>query len=102
MSEIRMLATVDRAGLVGYCLSWSRMLEAERHLKAEGCVLPDGTLNSWYRVSKEAMTELRQSVAALGLSPSARSRIHMLGNPEAEADPMNLALKTRSERARAS
>jgi hypothetical protein len=59
-----------------YCLAWSRLLEAEKHLEAEGAVVDgrqDGKVkNPWATIANQAMDQIRKLGAEFGLTPSSR------------------------------
>lgn len=89
-----LLATVDRAVLVDYCVCWARLLQCERRLAREGLAVkgqkdnlvkhPQTTVAAQYRAA------LRNYSARLGLSPTDRGRLALPeGDVAEEAGPFD-------------
>lgn len=79
----------DNAAVVEvYVRNICRMREAEQHLAEEGTVFPaaNGILmaSPWLKVSRESSAIVLKCAAELGLTPSARSRVHICA-PEKES-----------------
>lgn len=85
LQRLQLLKPVDRAALTAYCLTWDRLVRAQRELEADGgSVLGE---NSQGRVRHPAVAvveaaskELRSWAAEFGLSPSSEAK---LTSPEA-------------------
>jgi P27 family predicted phage terminase small subunit len=76
IKDLKLLTRVDKGALSCYCLAWSRLLEAEKHLEAEGAVVDgrqDGKVkNPWATIANQAMDQIRKLGAEFGLTPSSR------------------------------
>ncbi len=74
-----LLTRVDRAVLALYCQTWSRWVEAEKHLESEGSVQEGrqkGLVKSpWVRIAAEAAEHLARFAVEFGLTPSSRGRL---------------------------
>lgn len=90
LDKIGMLAQVDRASLAAYCSTWSMFVAARRGVERDGTTLvtdkgqvvtnPDANL-----VVKLAAT-IRAYCQEFGLTPSARGRMQVPGEPQGGAD----------------
>lgn len=90
LDRMGLLAHVDRALLVDYCVCWASLLECVRRVSKEGQVVlmtgsqgqqilkpnPHATLAHQYRQS------LKNYCAELGLGPSSRGRLNVPGTDE--------------------
>ena len=72
----------DRAALAGYCVAWSRWVDAETHVRDEGTILqPEKgkkaypVVNPYLRLADTAMKQMRDFLSDFGMSPASRSRI---------------------------
>lgn len=80
LQRLRLLKPVDRAALTAYCLTWDRLVRAQKEIDDDGgSVLGE---NSQGRVRHPAVAvieaaskELRAWAAEFGLSPSAESKL---------------------------
>lgn len=83
------LAKVDRALCINWCVTWARLREAERLLTTHGLLVPGATGGTVRNPASATAIQLRQSMrllaAELGLSPTARLRLSAGG--EADDDP---------------
>lgn len=85
LQRLQLLKQIDRATLTAYCLTWDRLVRAQKEMEDDGgSVLAE---NSQGRVRHPAVAvieaaskELRAWAAEFGLSPSAESQ---LTSPEA-------------------
>lgn len=75
-----LLTECDLDSLAVYCQTWVRYLEAERQLKSEGSTTTAASVytqvSAWVTIAKNARSDLLKFGDRLGLSPSARGRIH--------------------------
>jgi P27 family predicted phage terminase small subunit len=73
----------DRAVFALYCQAWGRWQEAEEMVAAKGNIVKtkDGNIiqNPALAVANRAARDCHRYAAELGLTPSARSRIHTDG-----------------------
>lgn len=79
LARLDLLKPVDRAALTAYCLTWDRLVQAQREMTADGSVL---STNSQGRVRHPAVAvieaaskELRAWAAEFGLTPSAEGKV---------------------------
>jgi P27 family predicted phage terminase small subunit len=83
--ELGISATIDHAQVEGYCVAYARWVDAEHNLKEQGAVVrsPSGypIQNPYLSIANEALRQLRLFAAELGLSPSARTKIHVQPRP---------------------
>lgn len=85
LARLDLLKPVDRSALTAYCLTWDRLVQAQREMQADGSVL---ATNSQGRVRHPAVAvieaaskELRAWAGEFGLTPSAEARV---GRQEAD------------------
>lgn len=91
----RVLASADMAAFAGYCASLERAVEAEEVLREQGYTLetPQGFEQARPEVSiaRQAWAEVRKFAQEFGITPSARTRVRAVPDPNAEkkkaADP---------------
>jgi P27 family predicted phage terminase small subunit len=80
LAAVHLLTNLDLAALASYCSAWSRFVQAERELAESGPVIksPSGypQLSPFLTVLNQAIGQMRSLLAELGLSPSARTRLH--------------------------
>jgi P27 family predicted phage terminase small subunit len=81
-----LLSVVDRAAFAGYCVAWSRWVDAEQKLNESGPVLKSPTSGQLYQnpylaVANRAMVEIRSFAALFGLDPFSRTRLQVLHVP---------------------
>ena len=79
-----LLTHADRAALAGYCVAWSRWVDAETHVRDEGTILKpkEGkkaypVVNPYLRLADTAMKQMRDFLSDFGMSPASRSRIQV-------------------------
>jgi len=82
LSESRILTMVDREALACFCVAAGRRAQAEMELAKTGPVVksPSGypIQNPWLAVANKAMEQMLKWGQELGLSPAARSRLHVM------------------------
>jgi len=92
MRDARVISKLDRAALATYCMAWSRWLEAETQVRKHGLVVKTKNgfpqQNPYLPIANKAMHQVMALSAELGLTPSSRSRIHPIADPDAHRDPI--------------
>lgn len=90
-----LLTQVDRAALAVYCQAWSRWVRAEEQVARHGEIVKtaSGNLiqNPYLSVANRAMKQLQTLAREFGMTPSARSQLHMSlggGGPRTLADEL--------------
>jgi P27 family predicted phage terminase small subunit len=77
-----LIARLDRAALAVYCQAWARWLEAEQKVQEGGEIVksPNGypIQNPWLSIANAAAKEVRAFLQEFGLSPAARTRLHVV------------------------
>jgi P27 family predicted phage terminase small subunit len=76
------LAKVDRAALVVYCLAWARLWEAEDHLDREGSVIAMGdngyqAPSPWQAIKNAERATVRAFLIEFGGTPSSRVKVRV-------------------------
>ncbi len=94
LAEMGILATVDRAALIRYCLAWAEWLELDAALGQTGRLLRgrDGTpvRNPLWAQRRDTAATLDTLAAQLGLTPMTRLRHnirHEAGEAHEETPP---------------
>lgn len=86
--RVQLLKPIDRAMLAAYCVTWARLVQAQRELDADGTVLGQNSQgrvrHPAVQVIEGATRELRQLAAEFGLTPSSEQRV---AQPEGDSDP---------------
>jgi len=81
LDELGMISSLDRAGLTIYCTAWARLVSTAKTLAEERPIIsaPSGRLekNPNFSIFDAAVKHLQGAMAEFGLSPSARTRIHI-------------------------
>jgi P27 family predicted phage terminase small subunit len=89
LKDLRVISTLDRALLAVYCQDWETWIAATKNVQRYGAVIrsPSGflTQNPYVAIANRAADRLLKTCAALGLSPSERSRMRTPG-PNEESD----------------
>jgi P27 family predicted phage terminase small subunit len=79
----RQVTDADRSALLALCLEWSRYLEAMQKVKTTGMVVqaPSGypIPNPYLSIATKALSGCHKLWPELGLTPSSRSRVKVLG-----------------------
>lgn len=92
LTELGLIARTDLAVLTTYCVAWGEFLESQEMLNENGSLLVEvgenGSLQPHPALSirRRAEKVLLAMAGQLGLSPSARTRIHVA--KQEEADPL--------------
>ncbi|GAA4688024.1 phage terminase small subunit P27 family [Streptomyces youssoufiensis] len=92
LARLDLLKPADRSALTAYCLTWDRLVQAQREIEADGSVL---ATNSQGRVRHPAVAvieaaskELRAWAGEFGLTPSSEGRVGQQGADDGdEANP---------------
>ncbi|MEW1754692.1 P27 family phage terminase small subunit [Streptomyces angustmyceticus] len=72
------LSNTQRDTAIEYCVTWARLVQAERHLSSEGLVVPTergNVKNPWTTIAHQYRAHFRSLVGELGLSPAAATRL---------------------------
>ena len=76
--KLNLLSSIDGSGFAGYCVVYSRWVEAEEMLKKTGPVFkaPSGypQLSPYYTIANQCLAQMRQYLIEFGMTPSSRSR----------------------------
>jgi P27 family predicted phage terminase small subunit len=75
-----LITKLDRAAFAGYCLAWSRWVDAEVKLREFGAVLKSPTkgfpiLSPYFTIANIAMKQMHAFLCEFGMSPASRTRI---------------------------
>lgn len=85
-----LLTSIDRTALAGYCVAYSRWIDAEKQIQEKGTIVksPSGypMQNPYLTVANKAMGEVRKWLVEFGMTPSSRTRIKV--EPPDQADAM--------------
>lgn len=78
-----LLTEIDGPGLMGYCIAYGRLLDAEAKLREYGSVMkiPGGRLahSPYISIANKALDQMRAMLVEFGMTPSSRSRVHAAG-----------------------
>ena len=87
LQRLDLIKPEDRATLATYCEVWSRLVEANRNIRANGLVVrntavrKDGTESTWFTknpavaIAEQAETRLRQYANDFGLTPAGERNV---------------------------
>lgn len=87
-----LLTEIDGPGLMGYCLAYARLLDAEEKVREFGSVVkaPSGYLahSPYLAIANKALEQMRAFLVEFGMTPSSRTRVQAAGGarPQAPAD----------------
>lgn len=92
LERLGLLTSIDRAALAAYCSCWAIAVEAEKEISELGAVIIDekgrALKNPAVNIVRDMWAQMRLYEVEFGMTPSARSRIHVpgaeTGNPFAE------------------
>jgi P27 family predicted phage terminase small subunit len=91
LEKLGLLAHIDRGALAGYCACWSRWVQAEEAIEAEGLTFstPNGFLQQRPEVgiANQALRQMHRFAAEFGMTPAARTRISVEPPKPKDADP---------------
>ncbi|MER8266521.1 phage terminase small subunit P27 family [Streptomyces griseus] len=89
LARLDLLKPVDRSALTAYCLTWDRLVRAQREMESDGSVL---STNSQGRVRHPAVAvieaaskELRAWAGEFGLTPSAEAKVSRQGDDDGDS-----------------
>lgn len=78
-----LLTELDGSALLGYCLAYGRLLDAEEKLREYGSVVkaPGGRLghSPYLAIANKALEQMRAFLVEFGMTPSSRSRVQGAG-----------------------
>ena len=91
LHRMGMLTKIYRAELASFCVAWSMLVTATKHVKdngitiitAKGFVVPNPAL----QVVSKSMNDIRSFGSNFGLDPAARTRLH--APDQGESDPLD-------------
>jgi P27 family predicted phage terminase small subunit len=73
------LTSIDRTALKALCICYARWMDAEKHVRNEGCVVAGSTgslvMNPYVRVAAQALEQMRALMGDFGMTPSSRTRL---------------------------
>lgn len=86
----KLVTELDRAALAAYCQAWANWVEASERveaLKATGQLVTmteNGypVASPWLGIQKRASDEMRQYLTEFGLTPSSRTKVSVIEEPE--------------------
>jgi P27 family predicted phage terminase small subunit len=88
--QLSLLSAIDGSAFAGYCVLYSRWVEAEEMLRKTGPVFkaPSGypQLSPYYTIANQCLSQMRQYLIEFGMTPSSRSRTTVRNNED--EDPM--------------
>lgn len=91
LERMGLLTIVDRAGLIGYCQSWARYVEAEKYLSKNSTTYMTDKGNviqvPQVAIARNCLKICQSFMQEFGLTPSARGRMSLPGG-ENEEDPL--------------
>ena len=101
LMKLGLYTDIDRTALEMYCQAYGRWLKAELECTDQGEVLRSeetGNLyqNPWYWVANREWEKLRKMLPEFGLTPSARTRLH-IDEPEEVDELAELLFKRRAQ-----
>ena len=89
LDRARVLTEADGAALALYCETFAQWVDTGRRVKRQGMLLPTAAgglkLNPLVAVNSKARADAARLLAEFGLTPSSRTRVHVLPEPEADA-----------------
>ena len=78
-----LLTEIDGPALMGYCLAFARLLDAEAKLREYGSVVkaPSGYLvhSPYLAIANKALEQMRAMIVEFGMTPSSRTRVQAAG-----------------------
>jgi len=89
LHQAGLLTEIDGPALMGYCLAYGRLLDAEAKLREYGSVVkaPSGYLvhSPYLAIANKALEQMRSMLVEFGMTPSSRSRVQASGGVWAPA-----------------
>jgi len=96
-----LVTRLDREALALLCAAYARWAEAEAAIRKYGLVIksPSGfpMQSPYLAIANKALDQVRLLLAEFGMSPSSRTRVHMVPQKD-EDDPLEALLRRRRER----
>lgn len=90
LRDAGVLTSIDKTAFSALCMCYSRWLEAEHHVRREGCVISGSTgspvMNPYVRVAAQALDQMRALMGDFGMTPSSRTRLKAECPGEGEDD----------------
>lgn len=89
LARLELLKPVDRASLTAYCLTWDRLVEAQRLVTADGVLghNSQGTVrHPAVAVVEAASKELRAWASEFGFTPAAENKVKAQGGSDDQDD----------------
>jgi P27 family predicted phage terminase small subunit len=88
LSQLRLIAQLDMAGIAAYCVAFSRWADAEKKVAKHGIIVisPNKKLpmkSPYLCVAKAAMEAMRKMLGEFGLTPTSRARLQVPAVPDA-------------------
>jgi len=81
LESLGLLARIDRGMMIGYCQHMADYFKAQKHLDTEAEVFRTESgypvMTPWKAYRDTALMEMRKFATEMGMSASARSRIHV-------------------------
>lgn len=90
LARLELVKPVDRAALTAYCLTWDRLVTAQRMATDDGLLATNsqGLVRApWVAVIEAASKELRAWAGEFGFTPSAESNLGVKESGDDESDP---------------
>ena len=90
LARLELVKPVDRASLTAYCLTWDRLVEAQRLATVDGLLATNsqGLVRApWVAIIEAASKELRAWAGEFGFTPSAENKLAVKESGDDEADP---------------
>jgi len=88
LRQARQITEGDRGALVAVCQQWSRYQDATERVQRHGMVVktPSGypIMSPYLTIANKALSACTKLWAELGLTPSSRSRVTLVGEPGAD------------------
>ena len=96
LKALGLLTNLDRGAFVIHCENWATYIEAKGNVAKFGKVVKthngNPIHNPYYTIMKGAAADYLRSAAEFGLSPSARTRLGVLGSPGTGDDAGNATI----------
>jgi P27 family predicted phage terminase small subunit len=88
LDRLGLLTMIDQAALAAYCSCWALTVEAEKEIRELGAVIIDekgrALRNPAVNILRDMFAQMRLYEIEFGMTPSARSRIHVPAASEAK------------------
>lgn len=90
LARLELIKPVDRASLTAYCLTWDRLVQAQRLVSQDGVLGSNSqgvVRHPAVAVVEAASKELRAWAGEFGFTPSAENKLSVQEADDGEADP---------------